>query len=88
MNPRQWLETLFAFISIVLELVLGAAAFYVMVHISHYLERDIASMQDPNGSLLYYVETFGEVAFLAADCLITAFFVIRGIKNAWNATMR
>jgi len=87
MNPRQLWETLLAFISIILELVLGAALFYVIIHITHYLERDIASMQDPSGSALYYVEKFGEIIFLAADCLIALFFVIRGIKNAWNATM-
>jgi hypothetical protein len=45
-------------------------------------------MNDPNGSALYYVEKFGEIAFLIADCLIALFFVIRGIKNAWNVTMR
>ncbi len=87
MNLRQLWETFLAFISIILELVFGAAIFYVIIHMTHYLERDIASMQDPSGSALYYVEKFGEIVFLFADCLIALFFVIRGIKNAWNATM-
>jgi hypothetical protein len=81
MNPRQLWETTLAFISIILELVLGAAIFYVIIHIAHYLERDIASMQDPSGSAVYYVEKFGEIIFLAADCVIALFFVIRGIKR-------
>jgi hypothetical protein len=87
MKPRQLLDTFLAFISIILELVFGAVIFYVIIHITHYLERDIRSMQDPSGSALYYVEKFGEITFLAADCLIALFFVIRGIKNAFKATM-
>ena len=87
MNPKQMLETFLAFISIILELVFGAVIFYVIIHIAHYLERDIASMQDPSGTALYYVETFGEITFLAVDCVIALLFVIRGIRDAWNATM-
>ncbi|HXR34457.1 MAG TPA: hypothetical protein VN754_00820 [Candidatus Binataceae bacterium] len=88
MIPGQLTETFLAFLTIILELVLGALIFYVIIHVAHYLEQDIASMNDPNGSALYYVEKFGEIAFLIADCLIALFFVIRGIKNAWNVTMR
>lgn len=90
MTPRQQqlVDTFFAFITIMLELVLGAALFYVIIHVAHYLEEDIARMNDPTGTALYYVERFGEVVFLLADCVIAVFFVIRGIKNAWNATMR
>jgi hypothetical protein len=88
MNLRQLWETLFAFISIILELVFGAALFYVIIHIAHYLGQDIESMQDPSGSAPYYVEKFGEIFFLVADCLIVLLFVLRGMKNAWNATMK
>lgn len=87
MAPREWLENLLAFISVMLEFVLGAVIFYVIIHIAHYLEQDIASMGETNGSALYYVEKFGEITFLAADCLIALFFVVRGIKNAWKATL-
>ena len=87
MAPREWLENLSAFISVILEFVLGAAIFYVIIHIAHYLEQDIASMHDTNGSALYYVEKFGEIIFLVADCLIALFFVTRGIMNAWKATL-
>jgi hypothetical protein len=85
MTPRQQLaETFLAFLTIVMELVLGAAIFYVIIHVVHYLEKDIVLMNDPSGTALYYVERFGEIIFLAADCLIALFFVIRGIKNARN----
>jgi hypothetical protein len=55
-------------------------------HITRYLEQDIASMHETNGSPLYYVGNFGEIVFLIADCLIALFFVTRGIMNAWKAT--
>jgi hypothetical protein len=86
MAPREWLENFLAFVSIILEFVLGAAVFYVIIHITHYLEQDIASMHETSGSPLYYVGNFGEIVFLIADCLIALFFVTRGIMNAWKAT--
>jgi hypothetical protein len=63
MIPRQLAETFLAFVTILLELVLGASLFYIIIHVAHYLEYDIASMNDPSGSALYYVETFGEITF-------------------------
>jgi hypothetical protein len=85
-GPRALLDNTLAFLAITLELVLGAAVFYVIIHFAHYLEQDIASMNETAGSVLYYVENGGEIFFLGADCLIGLFFVTRGIRNAWNAT--
>jgi hypothetical protein len=86
MAPREWLENILAFVSIMLEFVLGAVIFYAIMHIAHYLEQDVASMHETNGSPLYYVGNFGEIVFLFADCLIALLFVTRGIRNAWKAT--
>ena len=86
MTPKEWLENFLAFVSVILEFVLGATIFYAIIHIAHYLEQDIASMHETTGSALYSVEKSGEIIFLITDGLIALFFVTRGIKNAWKAT--
>jgi hypothetical protein len=83
---KELAANILAFGSVLLELILGAVIFYVIIHLAHYIEQDIASMHETTGSALYYVERFGEIAFLIADCLIALFFVTRGMKNAWKAT--
>jgi hypothetical protein len=46
----------------------------------------IARLDDPQGSIIYWVSKGGVIFLLLADCVIGFFFVTRGIRNAWLAT--
>jgi hypothetical protein len=75
-----------AFLAIAVEITLATVLFFLILGIAHVAERYVASMNDPEGSALYYVGKAGEYVLLGVDCVIGLLFVSRGIVNAWKET--
>jgi hypothetical protein len=75
-----------AFLAIIIELLLGAIVFYVIVFLAHILQLAIVSLGEPQGSIIYLVSRGGEIFLLLADCVIGLLFVTNGVRKAWLAT--
>jgi hypothetical protein len=83
---KEWRDNFLAFIAIITELLLGTLLFFIIIFLAHYLELAIARLDDPQGSIIYWVSKGGVIFLLLAECVIGFFFVTRGIRNAWLAT--
>jgi hypothetical protein len=77
MGP-EWRQTL-------LEFVLGAAVFFFIIVVAHFVRLLIGSLDDTDDIALHITVHYGEIVLLVADCLIGLMFVARGLKNAWKA---
>ena len=82
----EWRQNFLAFLAVVVEFILGAAVFYLIILVAYALQYAIAFLHEPEDSFLYIVARGGKIVLLITDCLIGTLFVTSGIRNAWRAT--